>query len=605
MGKIKLVSLSLAILMLFASVGFAGGLAPKWSEDIRVTHSSAANSYQSIMVGPGDEIHISYAEGMGGSGWFQTRYYSRLDRDGNLVVANTNLPFYTSQGPAAMGVDSGGNLHFAFHGYEEIYHRLIDKFGNQSPVTKINLTRGFNTDLPKMAIGPDNKIYLTYQDEANDPYQGDSNYRRDIFFQRYSWDGIKLIFEIGPIELTIAEGVGYPNVGYVNDLGNMILDGQQNIHVFWSDWRDYGNHYRNELYYKKLDKDGNTLIEEMRLTEVDGLNSGVPTAGMDKEDNLHIFWPDSRDGVSQLYYMKLDNDGNVIVPARKVDTRGNIRAFSSIVDVRGDNHLVWIDGPSGDYRLNYVALDKTGVARGDSSVVAELGNTLAYYHERPQLIGIDSKYRIHVVWADGRDGNWEIYYKYADLADKNPPAITLLGNSEVTIEAGTEYIDAGATALDDVDGDLTSAIVVGNPVDTSVVGTYTVTYNVSDAGGNAAAEVTRTVTVMDTIPPKVAISVDRDLLWPPNHKLVDILVDGTASDIGSGIALVEIAVSDEYGEYGLTVDGFGSTVALEASRLGKDKDGRVYTLTVTATDVAGNVSTSIAEVLVPHDMDKK
>ncbi len=61
---------------------------------------------------------------------------------------------------------------------------------------------------------------------------------------------------------------------------------------------------------------------------------------------------------------------------------------------------------------------------------------------------------------------------------------------------GTEYdpLD-GVTATDAEDGDLTSAIVVVNPVDVNVDGTYTVTYNVTDSEGLAAEEVSVTVTV--------------------------------------------------------------------------------------------------------------
>ena len=46
--------------------------------------------------------------------------------------------------------------------------------------------------------------------------------------------------------------------------------------------------------------------------------------------------------------------------------------------------------------------------------------------------------------------------------------------------------DAGATAWDAFDGDLTASIVTVNPVDTAILGTYTVTYNVTDSSGNAA-----------------------------------------------------------------------------------------------------------------------
>ena len=79
--------------------------------------------------------------------------------------------------------------------------------------------------------------------------------------------------------------------------------------------------------------------------------------------------------------------------------------------------------------------------------------------------------------------------------DTTAPVITLLGNNPVDIAAGDVYNDAGATAIDDVDGDITAQIITVNPVDTGATGTYTVTYNVADAAGNPAAEVTRTVNV--------------------------------------------------------------------------------------------------------------
>ena len=74
--------------------------------------------------------------------------------------------------------------------------------------------------------------------------------------------------------------------------------------------------------------------------------------------------------------------------------------------------------------------------------------------------------------------------------------ITLLGEAVVEVEQDTAYVDAGATALDDIDGDLTLSIVVDNPTDTSTPGTYIVTYTVSDAAGNAATPTTRTVNVV-------------------------------------------------------------------------------------------------------------
>jgi hypothetical protein len=79
--------------------------------------------------------------------------------------------------------------------------------------------------------------------------------------------------------------------------------------------------------------------------------------------------------------------------------------------------------------------------------------------------------------------------------DSNAPVITLRGEPTVNLQIDSPYADAGATATDQEDGDITSRIVVTNAVNTTLLGTYTITYNVSDLSGNAAKPVTRTVNV--------------------------------------------------------------------------------------------------------------
>ena len=75
------------------------------------------------------------------------------------------------------------------------------------------------------------------------------------------------------------------------------------------------------------------------------------------------------------------------------------------------------------------------------------------------------------------------------------PVLTLVGDASLTISKGSTYTDAGATAQDDTDGDITSSIVVTGTVDTNTSGTYTLTYNVTNSVGNTATPITRTITV--------------------------------------------------------------------------------------------------------------
>jgi prepilin-type N-terminal cleavage/methylation domain-containing protein len=83
-------------------------------------------------------------------------------------------------------------------------------------------------------------------------------------------------------------------------------------------------------------------------------------------------------------------------------------------------------------------------------------------------------------------------------SDKVKPVIIINGNSSITINLNSTYTDAGATASDDMDGDITSKIVTSGSVNTAVEGTYTITYTVSDISGNMVSS-TRTVEVLKTV----------------------------------------------------------------------------------------------------------
>ena len=66
------------------------------------------------------------------------------------------------------------------------------------------------------------------------------------------------------------------------------------------------------------------------------------------------------------------------------------------------------------------------------------------------------------------------------------PTITLLGDAEITLEAGTSFKDPGYTASDNLDGDLTDQVEVSGKVNYYQAGTYTLTYSVKDAFGNVS-----------------------------------------------------------------------------------------------------------------------
>ena len=82
----------------------------------------------------------------------------------------------------------------------------------------------------------------------------------------------------------------------------------------------------------------------------------------------------------------------------------------------------------------------------------------------------------------------------------DPPTVTLLGANPQVIECHTSYTELGATASDACAGDLTSALVINaSAVNVNSIGTYQVTYMVSD--GDRSTTVNRSVHVVDTVSP--------------------------------------------------------------------------------------------------------
>ena len=105
---------------------------------------------------------------------------------------------------------------------------------------------------------------------------------------------------------------------------------------------------------------------------------------------------------------------------------------------------------------------------------------------------------ISSVIIDRGNGTFDSPYSLKEIVnvDKEKPVITVLGNNPITIEQGSTYVDAGATAVDNVDGDITNKIIILSNVNINVLGNYTITYVVSDTSGNKRS-VSRIVNVIE------------------------------------------------------------------------------------------------------------
>jgi probable HAF family extracellular repeat protein len=151
----------------------------------------------------------------------------------------------------------------------------------------------------------------------------------------------------------------------------------------------------------------------------------------------------------------------------------------------------------------------------------------------------------------------------------------------------------------DVPGATETAVQAISPDGTKLVGTW-------NDGVSAYAYLATSQT--DTTPPTIEVAATPATLSPPNGKLVPVTISGTITDSGGiDASKTFYEVLDEYnqvqptGPLSLAANGtFSVTVSLLASRLGRDVDGRHYTIAVFATDLAGNMGLGSTAVQVPH-----
>jgi hypothetical protein len=146
--------------------------------------------------------------------------------------------------------------------------------------------------------------------------------------------------------------------------------------------------------------------------------------------------------------------------------------------------------------------------------------------------------------------------------------------------------------------------VAGNAASVTISseGTTILSYFATDNAGNQETVKTLTVRIDKTPPVIVGLPTTGCTIWPPNHKMVQVATV-TAADALSGLDPGSFKVT------GASSDPVDGQIVITGGpnqfnvQIGADKD-EVYTLTATASDLAGNIATQQATCSVPHDQGK-
>ena len=254
--------------------------------------------------------------------------------------------------------------------------------------------------------------------------------------------------------------------------------------------------------------------------------------------------------------------------------------------------------------ITVAATDASGTAASDPAITAFLNGASASDAADGPIATVDND--APVVFPLGTttvnfsvtdsDGNTGTAQATVTVTDQDAPVITLLGLASITLSVGDPFTDPGATAADNVDGNLTPAIVAGGSVNTGSVGIYTLTYDVSDTAANAAVQVTRSVSVQDAGAPVVmppapitVAAIDASGTAASDTAIADFLADASAFDTVDG-AITPTNDAPTQFPLGVTTVTFSATDA--SSNTGQAQ------ATVTVSDLTDPAVTAPADITV-------
>ena len=188
------------------------------------------------------------------------------------------------------------------------------------------------------------------------------------------------------------------------------------VHVAWWDDRQGSP---GDIYYTRSSDGGATWQPETLLTYEYG-SPQIPSLTA-SDSAVYLVWNDYRDGNPEIYFKRSSNWGESWGPDTRLTYDPAGSSFPSVAVSGSLIHVVWQDTRTG----GPAELFYKRSLNGGNSWSSDFQLTNALWTSQYPTVAVALS-RVHVLWSDQRDGNWEIYYK------RNPT-----GNSGVEESSGS------------------------------------------------------------------------------------------------------------------------------------------------------------------------
>jgi len=325
-----------------------------WPKRIGITDVFPSVAFLSATIDRSNRIHVVFTDKRADR---ETILYMKIDTTGKILIPALQVSdgWATSTSPS-IAIDSAGQAHIVWvdnrNGNDEIYYVKVDSLGTKT-----------------------------------------------IFDKRLTFDPRQ------------------------SSAPAIAVDSKDNVHVVWQDLREEIRIFpvNYEVYYLKLNNNGNVLVPERRLTPADTRYSLGPSITVDHEDRTHVLWIDNRDTehlpFHDVFYKRLDLDGNVLTEEKKITSISKRitppRAPSPIIDSHGNLVLTFLDErPRLKFGIYLKRLDYNGTSLGPDLTVTSSSKDLGGYADPPRAT-IDRRGRVYVISSDLRS-DWGPQKLYRD-----------------------------------------------------------------------------------------------------------------------------------------------------------------------------------------------
>jgi len=373
-----------------------------WCNDRRLTDQGAEDRIPQIVV---DSVGISHVIWFRGGSYSGQYMYKKIDRLGNELIAEKQIASgtipeqYSGFVSPSIGIDSKSNFHIIMEpsGYGVAYAKY-DANGNNLVPSKVVPSGASGPHNPSIAVSRNDIVHVIYED-----------YRFGYGAEAITY---ARLLNDGTVD---KDGVRISEASWYCEGSTLVCDYANNIHATFINTAQ-------GVYHGKLDNYGNPLPQApptYLYKSGSFWTDGPPYVGADGTGGIHIIWNDKPQGIGNVKYMKLDNNGNKLASGPDemgipLTTSPTCKGFPFIAgDSRGNAYAIWSDNRNGNNQIWYLKLEPglendTNLPNKAICLTKDTSGSAL----EPKL-ALDPDDNLHVVWKDNRDGNYEIYYKFA------------------------------------------------------------------------------------------------------------------------------------------------------------------------------------------------